>query len=288
MTTATAPLLPSRAAPSFRRAFGLHAALEFQDFWRSTISIAFIVAMPVMFYVGFGVAFLSQSDQVRVVGEHTLTQANLSYAGVLTFGMMSVALANVAINLAIRRHHGLFKRLRTTPVTPRVVMGAFLMNALVTVVLVVGVLTVIGIGVLHVAPVGSRTGALVVAVLLGFVALAPLGTALSLLPPNADSAVPIVNGVFFPLAFLSGGFFPLSFGSAVDTVMSWLPGHLLMKLFTGAVSTQGPVGDSRAALALVAWGLLGAVLTLRWFRWASEREPRGFTQRNRTVPSDEG
>lgn len=288
MTTATAPLLPSRATRSFRRAFRLHTALEFQDFWRSTISIAFIVALPVMFYVGFGVAFLSQSDQVRVVGAHTLTQANFSYAGVLTFGLMSVSLANVAINLAIRRHHGLFKRLRTTPVTPRVVMGAFLVNSLVTALLVTAVLTVIGIGVLHVEPVGPRTWALVGTVLLGFAALAPLGTALSLVPPNADAAVPIVNGVFFPLAFLSGGFFPLSFGDAVDGVLAWLPGRLLMDLFTGAVATEGPVTDPRAALVLVAWGLLGAGLTLRWFRWASEREPRGFSSRTRAAASDEG
>ncbi len=285
MTTSDA--LPPRAASSFRRASVLHATLEFQDFWRSSISIAFIVAMPVMFYVGFGVAFLSQSDEVRVVGEHTLTQANLSYAGVLTFGLMSVALANVAINLAIRRHHGLFKRLRTTPVPPRVVMGAFLVNSLVTALIVVGVISAIGLGALHVTPVGARAGALVAAVLLGFVALAPLGTALSLLPPNADAAVPIVNGVFFPLAFLSGGFFPLSFGGVGDAVLSWLPGHLLMDLFTGAVASAGPAWDNRSALALVAWGLLGTALTLRWFRWASEREPRGFSSRARAAAGDE-
>lgn len=285
--TTSAALLPSRATRSFRRAFGLHAALEFQDFWRSTISIAFIVALPVMFYVGFGVAFLSEADQVRTVGTHTLTQANLSYAGVLTFGLMSVALANVAINLAIRRHHGLFKRLRTTPVTPGVVMGAFLVNSLVTALLVVAVITMIGLGVLHVTPEGARAGALVAAVLLGFWALAPLGTALSLLPPNADTAVPIINGVFFPLAFLSGGFFPVSFGSVGDAVLSWLPGGLLMDLFTGAVAISGPVWDTRSALGLAAWGVLGTIVTLRWFRWASEREPRGFSTRTRAVAGDD-
>ncbi|WP_262391431.1 hypothetical protein [Nocardiopsis sp. CNR-923] len=74
MTTAT------RRGPS---SFLLHVDSELKEFWRSPITLAFIVLMPVMFYVGFGLAFRSRADAVLEIGEYEITQANLSYGGVL-------------------------------------------------------------------------------------------------------------------------------------------------------------------------------------------------------------
>lgn len=276
--TSIAPL-PSRAAASMLRSSGLHVALEFKDFWRSVISLAFIVLMPVMFYLAFGIALRSQAGQQLTIGEHLITQGNRSYGGVLTFALLSVALANVAISLAIRRHQGLFKRLRTTPATPGVVMGAFLINALVTAIIVVGVVTLIGTLGLGVKLDPDRLPQLCAALLLGFFCIAPVGTALSLLPPSADAAVPIVNGIFFPIAFASGAFMQLPLGHPAQEIIAYLPGKPLMDLFTCALATSGPTWDLRATLILLGWGVVGSMVSLRWFRWASEREPRGFGAR---------
>ena len=100
--------------------------------------------------------------------------------------------------------------------------------------------------------------------------------------------MPIVNGIFFPMAFLSGAFFPLPLGSVGNAIMEFLPGRSLMTLFTGAVSEQGPSWDVRSMLVLLAWGIAGTVVSVRWFRWASEREPRGFSSRNKAAAVDEG
>ena len=274
MTTLQAP-----GRTNFARSFFLHVSCEFKDFWRSIISLAFIVFLPVLFYVGFGFAYRSQAGTVLDLDGSQITQGNLSYAGVLTFGLLSVCFANVAIGLAIRRHHGLFKRFRTTPVPPWVVMGAFLVNALVTAVVVVTALTLIGVLGLGVELQPQRIPQLVAALVLGFICIAPLGTALSLVPPNADAAVPIVNGIFFPLAFLSGAFFSLPLGDGLNTVLEFLPGKPMMNLFTSALSQTGPVWDPASMALLLGWGVLGAVISLKYFRWASEREPRGFSTR---------
>lgn len=256
--------------------FRLHVDGELKEFWRSPITLAFIVAMPVMFYVGFGLAFRSQADQVLPIGEHQITQGNFSYGGILGFALMSVAFANVAIGLSIRRHQGLFKRFRTTPVSPATVMGAYLTNTLLTTVIVLGVVTAIGVLGMGVTIDPARLPQLLAALVLGFVCMAPLGAAASLLPPNADAAVPIINGIFFPTAFLAGGFMVLPLGDVVSAVVDLLPGRPLTILLQGALSESGPIWDWPSVWLLLAWALVGTVVALRWFRWASEREPRGF------------
>jgi len=264
---------------SFARSFALHTKAEFVDFWMSTISLAFIVLMPVMFYVVFGVAFLSAADALRPFGTSGIRQANLSYAGVLTFASMSVTFANVAIGLAIRREHGLFRRFRTTPVPPWVVMGAFLVNILLTLVIVLTVVSLVGFLGLRVSIDPDGIAPLLVVAGIGFVALAPLGVALSLVPPNADAAVPIVNGIFFPLAFLSGAFFTVPLGEVFDTIKQFLPGAPLFQMFAAVLAEGDLVWEPEQALILLGWAVVGVVLTAVFFRWASEREPRGFSRR---------
>ncbi|MFD6098919.1 ABC transporter permease [Nocardiopsis flavescens] len=273
-TTDTAPAARAARANGLRT-FLLHVDGELKEFWRSPITLAFIVLMPVMFYVGFGFAFRSQGDTVLDLGEYSITQANLSFGGVLGFALMSVAFANVAIGLAIRRHQGLFKRFRTTPVRPVTVMGAYLANTLLTTVIVLGVVTGIGMFMgVGIAP--ERIPLVLAAVALGFVCMAPLGAAASLVPPSADAAVPMVNGVFFPTAFLAGGFIILPLGDTLSAIVDVLPGRPLTILLHGALSESGQVWDWPSVWLLVGWSLLGTVVALRWFRWASEREPRGF------------
>lgn len=289
-TTDTAPAAPRAGArANGLRTFLLHVDGELKEFWRSPITLAFIVLMPVMFYLGFGFAFRSQADNVLDLGDYSITQANLSFGGVLGFALMSVAFANVAIGLAIRRHHGLFKRFRTTPVKPVTVMGAYLANTLLTTVIVLAVIVGIGAFMGVSVPV-ERVPALLAAVALGFVCMAPLGAAASLLPPNADAAVPMVNGIFFPTAFLAGGFIILPLGDTLGAIVDVLPGRPLTVLLHGALAENGPLWDWPSVWLLLGWSLLGTVVALRWFRWASEREPRGFGsgKRKDADPGTEG
>ena len=52
--------------------------------------------------------------------------------------------------------------------------------------------------------------ALIVSLLVGALTFASLGVAMSTLVPNADAAPAVVNGILFPILFVSGVFFPLS------------------------------------------------------------------------------
>lgn len=261
------------------RPFRIHAELDLKDFWRSPIQLAFIVAMPVLFYVIFGFAFRGAAGEVITTADHVLTQGNRAFAGVLAFSLLSVVLANVAISLAVKRHAGLFKRFRTTPVSPVSVMGGYLVNILISLILVSLAVTAIGVLGLGVQLPADRLPALLAVILLGFATIAPVGIALSLVPPSGESAVPLVNAVFFPTAFLSGAFMAIPFPSAVQRIVDLLPGKPLLDLLTGAVAHSGPVWDAGAILLLLGWGVLGVLVSVRRFSWASESEPRRVTAR---------
>lgn len=277
--------VPSRDVAGVPRPFAtfwLHALIELQVFWRSPVQMGFIAVLPVVFYLIFGLSFRDRAQEVRDVGDHTLTQGNLSFAGVLAFALLSVALANVAIGLAIRRHAGIYRRLRTTPVGPATVMGAYLFNSLLTSAILSAVIVALGVGALGVDTTAIHVGQLVGALALGFVCIAPVGAAVSLIPPSAEAAVPIVNAIFFPMAFLSGTFFQVPLADTVQSILDLLPGVPLMTLMTGAVAADGPVWDTRSMVVLLAWAVVTTGVALRFFRWSSETEVRTPRARRRT------
>ena len=92
--------------------------------------------------------------------------------------------------------------------------------------------------------------------------------------PNAEAAPAVVNAVFFPVLFLSGTFFPVH---GLPDFLQWLADalpltHLLDRDAQPCSSTAASAGDDLGGLLVVVlWGVGGAVVALRTFRW----EPRG-------------
>ena len=90
------------------------------------------------------------------------------------------------------------------------------------------------------------------------------------------SSPAIVNGVLFPILFLSGVFFPIRADSALNRIADFFP----IRHFTSAVFTAfdprlppGPAhGWSGGDLVVMGiWGVAGVVLALRRFRWEPAR-----------------
>jgi ABC-2 type transport system permease protein len=104
-------------------------------------------------------------------------------------------------------------------------------------------------------------GALVVFVVLGVVCFASLGVALSHAIPNFDSAPAYVNAVFLPVIFISGVFYS---SDELPTVLEVIGNALPLKHVI-----DGLAGDGFGAglTVVAAWGALGAILAVRYFRW---------------------
>jgi ABC-2 type transport system permease protein len=100
-----------------------------------------------------------------------------------------------------------------------------------------------------------------------------MGVATSAYVPTAEGSSALVNAIYLPILFLSGAFFPISkMPAALQGVANALPlTHLIDALHDlfrqGSVSAHALAG----LLVTVAWGVAGAIVAVRSFRW----EPRG-------------
>ena len=105
------------------------------------------------------------------------------------------------------------------------------------------------------------------------VCLHVLGLALTLIIPNADASLAIVNGVILPLLFISDIFIPMEGAPAwITPVADAFPiRHFSIALRTASNPFETGDGFEWGHLAAtVAWGLAGLAVAVRFFRW----EPR--------------
>src|SRR5262249_48671815 len=119
--------------------------------------------------------------------------------------------------------------------------------------------------------------AFVVTVIIGAASFAALGLAVTAIVPNADAAPAVVHATVLPLLFLSGVFIPLSSSTAwyVQVAKLFPVYHFaqaMLSAYFGPIvdpSTNGFKGWD--LLILAAWGLAGAIIATRSFRWEARR-----------------
>ena len=104
---------------------------------------------------------------------------------------------------------------------------------------------------------------------------------------TASAASAVANVIILPMAFISDVFIPLEEPPPwLDTLGDMLP---LKPFAQGFQDTLNPAVEppafDRAELAIVAaWGVLGVVVALRWFKWEPSRAAR---QRRRPAAAAE-
>jgi ABC-2 type transport system permease protein len=243
---------------------------EQKSYWRNPASAFFTFAFPVMFLVIF--ASLNTNNTVDFLG---LDYNQYYVPGIICFGVISATYTNLAMTLAIRRDTGILKRLRGTPLPTRSLFGGLLLNALVISIILTAIVMVVGIAFYGVTFPGHWP-ALVIALLVGAATFCALGVAIATVVPNADAAPAIVNGVLFPILFLSGVFFPIE----DDTVIAHIAGIFPIRPFVNAVfaafDPRLPHGASHGYSwsdigVMLIWLVIGAVFSIRHFRWEPRR-----------------
>ncbi|HET9083075.1 MAG TPA: ABC transporter permease [Candidatus Limnocylindrales bacterium] len=184
---------------------------------------------------------------------------------VLALAILASGLVNLAIATGFERGYGVLKRLGGSP------LGRDgLLVAKLVVVALIGVAQVILLIALAMA-MGFRPGsdvspaALVAAAVLGsatFSALALLlaGTL------RAEATLVVANVLFLASLVLGGVLVPLAnLPDALQTVALLSPVGALAELFRCALGFGGSFVQNTAVVAI--WGVGGAVLTARYFRW---------------------
>jgi len=189
-------------------------------------------------------------------------------AGMLGYGVVSTALAGLAIFMIIRRESGILKRVRATPLPPSAYIGAVLTSTLVAYALNAAAMIALGRALFSV-PLPERIPSLVLTLLLGAIAFAAMGLALTTLIRSAEGASAAVNAIYLPMSFISGAFFsPHSFPQFLRAIADVLPLTYFIRLTRDVMLGGNQFWDEPGAIAVVAaWGLAGALVALRNFRW---------------------
>ena len=192
---------------------------------------------PVVFYIFFGIMFGGKTTGGVEVAKYLLA----TYGA---FGVIGAALFGFGVSIAVERGQGWLEAKRTTPMPIAAYFVAKLVMAMIFSAIIVSLLLAVGAWFGGITlPLGQAL-ALMATLVAGSVTFCALGLALGFLcGPN--SAAPIVNLIYLPLAFLSGLWMPIAYlPRAVQDLAYWLPPYHFSQLALHV--TGGSRGESIA------------------------------------------
>jgi ABC-2 type transport system permease protein len=232
-------------------------------YWRSRELAFFTFIFPLLIYVLLGSVY--GDDPIESEG---ITGSEYLLAGILGYGVAATAFAGLAIVVVVRRESGVLKRLRGTPLPA----WAFVLATLASTIVVFAIETVallVLANLMFDVPYPERWISLALALLLGAVAFAALGVALTTVIRSAEGASAVVNAVYLPMAFLAGSFWTTeAYPPVLEAIANVLPLTYFIRLMRDIVLHNEQLWANWTDVCVVAaWGLVGLVVTVKRFRW---------------------
>jgi ABC-2 type transport system permease protein len=258
--TTTSPPVP---VPAGRRDLVLvwhQIRYEQLSFWRNPQSAFFTFVFPVVVIVIFGAVFGSSAGSPFYYG---LSGLQYYVPTIAALSVLGACYSQLAIVLATRRQNGILKRLRATPLPAWVYFIGLLAHCVM--VSIVEVALIIGIGRLYGVPLPTHWAAILATLVLGAASFCALGVAVASLIRNSEAAPAVVQFVLFPLVFVSGTYFPIHSG-VLNHIADVLPVRPFNQALLGPFA-QHTGFDWPHLAVLLAWGVIGAAVAIRRFRW---------------------
>jgi ABC-2 type transport system permease protein len=237
-----------------------------KTFWRNPGSVFFTVALPLIFLVIFATIF--GDDELEELGN--LKTTTYYVPAILTLAVVSATMQSLAIQLVTDRDSGILKRGRGTPMPSWVFFAGRIGNALVISLLMLVIVPAVGKLIYDVSIPWDHLPAVLVTLAIGAASFCCLGIALTAVIPNEDAAPAITNVTVLPLYFLSGVFIPeTEIPEGVLHVADVFPiRHFFEAFFAAWDPVAGGSGFEWGHLGVVAaWGAVGFLLAVRYFRW---------------------
>jgi len=186
---------------------------------------------------------------------------------IIAFGVIVAAYVNLGAKLATLRHDGVLKRIRTTPLPAAAYLSGVLGSTAATTLAITASIMALGAFAFGAVPRAGGLLELAGGLALGVACFGALGLALSSMAGSAESAAPIANASYLPLAIMSGIFdptFPVPhwLSSAVGLFPVRALAQILQHSYTPVANA--PVSD---LIVLVAWTAAACGFTAWRFRW---------------------
>jgi ABC-2 type transport system permease protein len=240
---------------------------DLRCFLRNIQSVFFTFVLPVLFLVILASIF--RNATVQVPGG-SIKESVYYVPGIIAFGLIAAAFANLTLSVVRARESGIYKRRRATPLPAGAIIIARTLIAVVTALAITGVL--LGIGwAAYGATIPARTApAFFLDIVVGAAVFCCLGFAMASLIGSVDAAQPVIQAVILPLSFISGVFI------ATSELPGWLAGigqvFPVRPLTDALVVAYNPYttgsGFRPADLAILAgWGVVALIIAVRRFSW---------------------
>ncbi len=238
---------------------------EQKSYWRNPMAAVFTFMFPVVFLLVVGT---SAGDSK--IPDSTLRYNQYLVVAMLVFGLIAASYTNLGITLSIRRDSGVLKRMRGTPIAAASYVGGIIGSVIINVILLTGLVVAIGMAGYHLH-VPYHPAAAALTLLVGVICFSALGLAVTVIVPNAEAAPAIINGIYFPVVFISGVFYPIANSSILSRIATYFPVRHMVNGLVGAFE-GGPGSGLKVwdLLVMLAWGVAALVFALSRFRW----EPR--------------
>jgi ABC-2 type transport system permease protein len=265
-TITTAPNAPGAAAPpprytrrSLLRVYRTEAWQEFLKLIRLPIFAVTTIALPLMFYVIFGITFAG--EQAGGVG--MTTYMLVTYGA---FGVIGAALFGFGVSVAVERGQGWMRLKRVAPMPPLAYFVAKVVMSLAVATIIVLALFTLGalVGGVRLDP--QQWVAAGLALVAGALPFSAMGLAFGyLVGPNSAPAV--LNLVWLPMAFASGLWIPISqLPDVVQSVAVALPPYHFVQLALGTIGASEGGSPVVHAAAVLGFTLLFLVVAAWGFR----------------------
>jgi ABC-2 type transport system permease protein len=234
-------------------------------YWRSRELAFFTFLFPIVLFILLGSVY--GSDRIR--SEHNVKSSSYLLAGVLGYGLASTAFAGLAIVIVLRRENGILKRLRATPLPAAVYLAGVIASTVLVFAAEAAVLIVLG-RVMFDVHFPEHWASVILSLLLGALAFAALGIALSGVIRSGEGSSAVVNAIYLPMAFLAGAFWsPHAFPRFLEVIAEILPLTYFIRLMRDVVLRNQTIWSSwESAVVVAAWGIGGVILATRTFRWS--------------------
>ena len=238
------------------------ALLEQRSFWRSAEYALFTFALPLALLLLIG----STTAAGVMPGTHVEGQM-IFVPSIIAFGVIVAAYVNLGAKMATLRHDGVLKRIRTTPLPASAYLSGVLGSTAATTLAITACIMALGAVAFGAVPRPGGLPELAGGLILGVLCFGSLGLALSAVVGSAESASPIANASYLPLAIMSGIFdptFPVPhwLSAAVGLFPVRALAHILQQAYT-------PVARASLSdlLVLLAWTAAAGGFAAWRFKW---------------------
>jgi ABC-2 type transport system permease protein len=237
--------------------------METKLFLREPVGAFFTLVFPLMMLFLFG-SIYGNAPSEYFNGQGTVDISVPAYTAMI---IATTGLVGLTITMAAYRENGVLRRLRTTPISPLVVLVAQVIVLFMMTILGMLLLIIAGKLVYHLRFEGNA-----LSVLAGFVlsslSFFSLGFVLAGLMPTARTAQVVGMVILYPILFLSGAGFPRELlPETIKKIANFLPLTYVVTLLRGLW-----VGDPWSkhltdVLVLVVILVAGVLISIKTFRW---------------------